>query len=69
MGTMGAVAGNSVAVLPAASRDDSSPLLTGGLFRPLTNRWLHHFAKKVEQDIRWLGHDGVLADSARAPHG
>jgi hypothetical protein len=69
MGTMGAIAGNSGAVLPAAPRDDGSHLLTGGLFRHLANRWLHHCAEKVEQDTRWLSRDGVLADFARAAHG
>jgi hypothetical protein len=41
----------------------------GGLFRYLTDCWLRRCAEKVERDIRWLGHDGVLADFSRASHG
>ena len=66
---MGSAASNSVAVLPATSRDDSRHVLKGGLSRYLTHRWLCHCAKKVEGDIRWLGHDGVLADFTRASRG
>jgi hypothetical protein len=66
---MGPIAGNSVAVLPATSRDDSGHGIKGGLFRYLTDHWLRHCAEKVERDIRWLGHDGVLADFARASRG
>ncbi len=65
---MGPTAANSVVVLPATS-GDSRHMLTGWLFRHLTNRWLRHSAEKVERDIRWLGHGGVLADFARASRG
>ncbi len=66
---MALIAGNSVAVVPATSRDDSRHELTGGLFQYLTDRWLRHCAEKVERDIRWLGHHGVLADFTRASGG
>jgi hypothetical protein len=64
---MGPIA--SVAVLPAASRDDRRHVPIGGLFRYLTDCWLRRCAETVERDIRWLGHDGVLADFSRASHG
>jgi hypothetical protein len=66
---MGPIAGNSVAVLPASSRGNSRHVLIGVLFRYVTDRWLYHAAKKVEQDICWLGHDGVRADFKRASRG
>ena len=66
---MDLMASNSVAVLPATSRDNGPHVLKGGLFRHLTDCWLRHFPENVERDVRWLGHDGVLADFARASHG
>jgi hypothetical protein len=66
---MGSTASNSVAVLPATSRDDSRHVLDGGLFRHLTDHWLRHCAKKVERNIRGCGHGGLLADFTRASRG
>ena len=66
---MGSTASNSVAVLHATSRGDSRHVLEGGLFRYLTDHWLRHCAKKVERNIRWCGHDGVLADFTCASRG
>ena len=63
---MGSTASSSVAAPPATSRGDSRHVLEGELFRHLTAHWLRHCAKKVERNIRWCGHDGVLADFTRA---
>lgn len=65
---MGTLAGNSVAVVPATSRDGSRHIPMGGLFQNLSDRWLRRRTENVERDIRWLGHDGVLADFTRASH-
>jgi hypothetical protein len=66
---MGPIASNSFGVPPATTRDDSRYVLKGGILRYVTDRWLTHCAAKVERDVRWLGHDGVLADFTRASRG
>jgi hypothetical protein len=62
---MGSIADHSAAAVPMTPRADSRRRL----LRYLADRWLRHCAETVERDIRWLGHDGVLADFSRASHG
>jgi hypothetical protein len=53
----------------AKVRPEHAPARTMRLWPSLSAAWTRHLEQRIEDDLNWLGHTGVLEDFRSASHG